>query len=319
MALLASNLPHEAHITIPKRIQWDANGGYCGETCLVSAGLYYGQYLSQYDVRIAGKGPNGQLSEVLIQTDPAGSASTAAKNLFLTSSFKQGNKNDPDGFLSWVKAQVLDGHPVAIGVYMNNARFGEGDDENYDHIILVTGVGSEKRFNDKKYSSTDVLYYWDNGLWTDDPTVPAYGSCQFGKFANTRTCADCPTGNLYSLPKGAKVHNYGIAITGAVDPNGDPIIPLSVTVSNNEEIPEMVDESILRPARPDPITLTITAVNLKSGTYDVYKYDSLDGSSKKFIGKVTPDQPTLTDTIPPDSQRPPVTSSIAIYRAVKAK
>ena len=35
---------------IPLRIQWDANSGYCGEVSMISAGLYYGQYLSQYDV-----------------------------------------------------------------------------------------------------------------------------------------------------------------------------------------------------------------------------------------------------------------------------
>ena len=36
---------------IPPRYQWEHNGGYCGETSMISAGLYYGQYLSQYDVR----------------------------------------------------------------------------------------------------------------------------------------------------------------------------------------------------------------------------------------------------------------------------
>src|SRR5580692_10667511 len=36
---------------IPPRYQWDANNGYCGEVSLISAGLYYGQYVSQYDIR----------------------------------------------------------------------------------------------------------------------------------------------------------------------------------------------------------------------------------------------------------------------------
>jgi hypothetical protein len=36
---------------IPPRLQWEANFGYCGEVSLISAGLYYGQYLSQYDAR----------------------------------------------------------------------------------------------------------------------------------------------------------------------------------------------------------------------------------------------------------------------------
>ena len=37
---------------IPPRIQWNANDGYCGEVSLISAGLYYGQYVSQYDARV---------------------------------------------------------------------------------------------------------------------------------------------------------------------------------------------------------------------------------------------------------------------------
>ena len=36
---------------IPPRTQWNANYGYCGETSFISAGLNYGQYLSQYDAR----------------------------------------------------------------------------------------------------------------------------------------------------------------------------------------------------------------------------------------------------------------------------
>ena len=36
---------------IPPRLQWNSNDVYCGEVSMISAGLYYGQYLSQYDVR----------------------------------------------------------------------------------------------------------------------------------------------------------------------------------------------------------------------------------------------------------------------------
>ncbi|HVA34245.1 MAG TPA: hypothetical protein VNG31_08865, partial [Candidatus Baltobacteraceae bacterium] len=36
---------------ITPRLQWMYNYGYCGETSLISAGLFYGQYLSQYDAR----------------------------------------------------------------------------------------------------------------------------------------------------------------------------------------------------------------------------------------------------------------------------
>ena len=38
-------------VDISPRLQWNENNGYCGEVSLISAGLYYGQYLSQYDAR----------------------------------------------------------------------------------------------------------------------------------------------------------------------------------------------------------------------------------------------------------------------------
>src|ERR1700722_11587714 len=43
--------PYAAANDIPPRLQWMANHGYCGEVALISAGLYYGQYASQYDAR----------------------------------------------------------------------------------------------------------------------------------------------------------------------------------------------------------------------------------------------------------------------------
>ncbi|MBK8816213.1 MAG: hypothetical protein IPN42_12290 [Methylococcaceae bacterium] len=41
---------------IRPRLQWNHNGGYCGEVSMISAGLYFGQYLSQFDVRSIASG-----------------------------------------------------------------------------------------------------------------------------------------------------------------------------------------------------------------------------------------------------------------------
>jgi hypothetical protein len=293
------------HNPIPLRTQWDENGGYCGETCLVSAGLYYGQYLSQYDVRAAGDGKKGQHSQVLLQTQSKGSVQLAAKNVFLTSEPYVSPPGQQEAFLAWVKSRVQSGYPVAIGVYMNQSLFGGHVHSTYDHIILVTGIDDE-----------DTLYFWDNGLWTGDPNVPAYTSCKFSAFGNTRKGANKSTANLYSLPNDRKVENYGIAITGTTDPSGETTVPLTAIVSTYSEMPEIVDGSSKRPARPKPITVTVTATNLQSGTYNLYKYDSLSGSSRTWLAELSSVSPTYVDTILPDPDDPPTTSSIAIYRAV---
>ena len=35
-------------LDMPPRLQWNTNYGYCGEVSLISAGLFFGQYCSQY-------------------------------------------------------------------------------------------------------------------------------------------------------------------------------------------------------------------------------------------------------------------------------
>ena len=52
---------------IPPRLQWNHNSGYCGEVSLISAGLYYGQYISQYDTRaIATQGAPQNKDQLLL-------------------------------------------------------------------------------------------------------------------------------------------------------------------------------------------------------------------------------------------------------------
>ena len=43
--------PNAVSLALPPRLQWEATDGYCGELSFAIAGLYFGQYLSQYDAR----------------------------------------------------------------------------------------------------------------------------------------------------------------------------------------------------------------------------------------------------------------------------
>ncbi|MFZ8911013.1 MAG: hypothetical protein ACO20A_10210, partial [Candidatus Nanopelagicales bacterium] len=42
---------HQHGINMAPRLQWNANGGYCGEVSFISAGMRYGQYTSQWTAR----------------------------------------------------------------------------------------------------------------------------------------------------------------------------------------------------------------------------------------------------------------------------
>ncbi|HEX6565658.1 MAG TPA: hypothetical protein VF020_15315 [Chthoniobacterales bacterium] len=104
---------------IPPRLQWEANYGYCGEVSLISAGLYYGQYLSQYDARAIASRDKPQshyASQLLLGVNDKYAASQMHLEAIEWNYAKENNTNS---FLQWVKENVVAGYSVAIGIYMN--------------------------------------------------------------------------------------------------------------------------------------------------------------------------------------------------------
>ena len=73
-----ANTDYQKYLPILPREQWETNLGYCGEVALISAGLHYGQYLSQYDARDLATGD--QLTELDFSN-----AGRAAAGMLLTS------------------------------------------------------------------------------------------------------------------------------------------------------------------------------------------------------------------------------------------
>ncbi len=264
---------------LPARIQWNANYGYCGEVSFISAGLQYGQYISQYDARaIASKNARQNLesSQLLLGVNDV--ATAKAMRLSATA-FNTAQQPNSTAFLTWVKSNVTAGYPVVMGVFQNQSRFygtrnlNAGDAE-YDHIVIATGITSTRPLTGPAtYYADDVVTFNDNGLWTKTPNGQPQNSFSysFGSFATTRQRANALTGPVYSLKSGA---DYGIAITGIMDLNRETV-PVRLTTSTNAETPVMINGSNTRPAAK-PVTLTITVSNLKPGTpYTLYRYNSM--------------------------------------------
>jgi len=154
-----------------------------------------------------------------------------------------------------------------------NSNLSAGDAE-YDHIVLVTGVGSYNNISDTTtYSSGDSIQFDDHGLWTDSSgSAPYVFKSTMNAVQGTRQQANSPTAPVYTLSNSTK--NYGIAITGILDTNKDTV-PVRLTTSQNYETPAMVDGASTRPAS-STITLTITLSNLTPGvSYNLYKYNSM--------------------------------------------
>ncbi|HSX11351.1 MAG TPA: hypothetical protein VLF94_06535 [Chlamydiales bacterium] len=295
---------------IPVRIEWTTNRGYCGETGLISAGLYHGQYMSQYDARAL---IGTQQDELLLGIN----AKKAADAMHLdTEDWDYDDQQSTDQFLDWVNQNSAKGYPVIIGVFINQLKMyddpnpDDGDDD-YDHIVPVTGF------------SGDSIDYTDEGLWSDSEDHKF--AAPLASFAMTRQEANGQSAPIYSLSScdpAKKLYNYGMAIKGVKDLNGETF-PVRVDTSVDGESPPIVDKSNERPPA-EPIVLTITVSGIEPNVpYVLYRYNQLElvpesdfnshavNAHEHWPVQIASGSTfTMTETIQSDE--------IAVYRAVKA-
>lgn len=138
---------------LPSRLQWDQNFGYCGEVSMISAGMYYGQYCSQYTARFLSNSPPisqcNPESQLLLGPSGNSDAEVAAAAMSLNGTTLAMSPNGGSGytvgsskdFLVWVKQQVALGYPVIIGVYLNYSSIPASTDPGCGNYgFAVTGV-----------------------------------------------------------------------------------------------------------------------------------------------------------------------------------
>ncbi len=278
-ALAATSQPgYVAHLPIPPRRQWEANYGYCGEVSLISAGLYFGQYCSQYKARqlsSPGIPQSDSDSQLLVGVNDV----QAADAMHLEASpWDTESQMSTGEFLAWVKQHSVAGHPVIIGLFTNEYLFHEDTDRyagdpDYDHIVPVTGIGSLRPLDGwpVRYLRSDSITFSDNGLWAPDGVPPYVFSSRFAGFARGRRAANSSRAPVYSLNN--NLLNYGIAVTGVKDP-GHHTIPVRLATNVNHETPAMVEGSNAPPA-PSPLTITaMVGIPDPSVSYNLYRYDS---------------------------------------------
>lgn len=267
---------------IPPRLQWEGNYGYCGETSLISAGLHFGQYTSQYTARaLASPGvpQNLHASQLLLGVN----AGAAARRMRLRAAeFYWPTQRNTRSFTDWVKSRTLKGQIVIIGLFNNGILLDEwtgrdDGDAEYDHIVPVLGWGSDKPVTAMPDTAlpNDVVSYSDNGLYGpfgDPPAYPFLYSTRLRHFAGTRRQANNPDGPVYLLSNHAP--NFAIAVEGPLDLDG-VTIPVQVSASADREPP--IADGSTEPPVPAPLTLT-AAVEIPdtSRGYQLYLYDDFD-------------------------------------------
>lgn len=305
---------------LPPRLQWNANGGYCGEVSMIQAGLYYGQYLSQYTVRsVALQGAPQTSGELLLGVNDH----YTARQLHLRSEeWDTDQETDTKDFLLWVKQQVLSGHPVSIGVYMNQSIFHPGTgrvgDPDYDHIVTVFQIDTTHPLNDPAYYADDVLYFDDHGLYKErgEPR-PYVFKAAFSAFQKSRHEANNPSSSLYSLSNDAS--NYGLAVFGVMDEDGETV-PVRVSTNLNSELPEM-EENQETPPPAGPLTVTVAVSELDPAqSYVLYRYDAIEkvpnsGFNKKKDRALRSWE--IAGVKEYHIQEDILSNEVAIYRAVK--
>jgi hypothetical protein len=272
--------------------QWENNDGYCGEVSLIHAGMANGQFMSQFNERlVCGTGlsqsgvpgacaahnnvPNYN-AQVLIEDpgtgvsgpNPYADAALCAANARLaavTFPYETAATGKPgyQQYMSWIKAQVIAGRQVTIGVLLNG-----GSDPQYDHEVSVLMIGTNHAPDDPTYYPDDVLYFDDHGVytlsgtkWGKNPAIPpgagddtvgctpyVYGY-PFASLAQTRAGANRRDAQGYSiiLPAAKSIqvytggngykpltvtgpHDFAISVSGPVDTSGETL-PVAVQIA----------------------------------------------------------------------------------------
>jgi len=128
----AAESPVDRVLDIPARDQAPERPetGWCAETAIQEAMLYFGAYAPQRDINRAGSPRNPDLywDDVPVALDALGLEST-----------RWSGRGGQSKFTAWVRERLHDGHPVIAGVKLyptEHPRWG------LDHIVLI--VGAEK-------------------------------------------------------------------------------------------------------------------------------------------------------------------------------
>jgi len=250
-------------LDIRPREMWgwfDNVDGYCGECSFQSVLLYYGNYVSQEEVRYA----DGN-KELLVAVNDE----TAAKALRLDYEEWDYNQRTPQSsaYLSWVKKNIDEGIPIISGWYIRE-RTGTGDSD-YDHIMPIVGY---------EISGSAVTGIYHNDLYLNSHTYTAYSEL----FATRKECTQSSSPKRpydYCLPTDV---DYGLAVFGNADPNGETY-HTKLNIGNWNE-PDWGEEDNIHD-RPITMQVSATIYGLTPGQkYTILRFDDAKAIPKANTG-----------------------------------
>ncbi len=241
---------------------------------MISAGLFYGQYCSQYTAR-------SLASPGVPQSDPESQLLLGVNDLqaakamkFDVTAFDTEAQTTDSEFSDWIEKEVAQNRPVIIGLLMNYYKFYDetsGGDDTYDHIVPVLGLDTASSSFSTQASLNDRVSWSDNGLWAPTNNPIYYFNGIFSALFKSRSQANSPSAPVYSINNNKE--NYGLSVLGISDTNKDTI-RVKLTTNVNYEKPSMKEGGNTRPAAM-PLELTANVdIPDQSVGYTLYRYNS---------------------------------------------
>jgi hypothetical protein len=303
-------------LNMPLRYQWNTNQGYCGEVCFITAGLMLGQYFSQYDIRNISNcsyekpcGCDGKIPlDCKIQSDKDKSQlllgindDKIAKKLHFKYEKYYSDKGQQEKYYNWIRKNLSAKNIIVSALYENfgdkffkawnnnkpsdKDKFGDGE---YDHIILITNITKNDLYiNDLGNYQNYLIDATDNDRYNQQQFFDSleYKNLEYifkiplKEGIKGREDANKDTKYPYLIPYRA---NYGISISGLSDKyNNNDLIPLSIEVDKNYELPRVQENTENRPT-PMKLKLTITTKSklIPSKTYLIIKFNDITKVTK---------------------------------------
>jgi len=269
--------------TIAKRQQWIKNAGYCGETSFITSAMYYGMYMSQYDVRLyasPNNPPTNPSNTTPTQNQPSDQVLIGTNNDIVAAGLFKMNysrwidspqtHNDVNAFLTWMQGYTSTGTPVISVLFENTALLGTPPStaqDEYDHIVSIISA------------STTSITFCDNGIVT-----PSAGEHVFNTNTNPmyftyalptaiRNRADSlASASEYSVPLlTGTYYNAAIALTG-INTTETSLVRVQLTTTDDELTDMAFEGSNTRPPAND-MTITVHMYGLlPNTTYFLYQY-----------------------------------------------
>lgn len=268
--------------------------GYCGETCVQSIGLYYGNYISQGIVNWACGGKVDGRTFVI--GDTTARRAMQVLNFNISENLKIFSADGIRDFLDTTLNKQ--GFPIIMGWFDWASEDSQNPDYQYDHIMTTIGYNRD----------SDTIYFLDNYLLEVSQGTVGH------LFQDRGTCnsnADfIPQPFIYCIPNqlgnGCKTStnclkskkcscNYFIVVTGNVDPDNE-LLPVSLSIDRPDEPDWGLQDGINR--NPVQINAIATVSDLTPGQkYVLIRFDGPRGTIDG--GTVTKNPPPFSNPVPP--------------------